>query len=263
MIDLRFGLFWSGSKLSYLRYLTFKTLRHFHPNSIIELYTTDAFKVNGYKWGNERQDFETELDGNDYFYNLYDLDVSIKTFDHFPDFPPNFQSDFFRWWYLSKNGGWYLDTDQIVLRSFHDLPLDNDLICSVYKAKSCGIYAPVGCIGANKDSEVVGFINAYIKRYFNINNYNSIGPFMFGSVIGQKKWRDKIFNSPPNYFYPIQESYLVDEIYSGRFSVTNSNFCLHWFGGHPLSQEFNKKYTESFSRNSDDSISSALRQMAI
>ena len=259
MIDLKFGLFWSGSKLSYLRYLTFKTLRHFHPDAPIQLYVANECKKDGYKWHCEKQDFEDELEGKDYLEDMDDLNVEVIHTNMFSGYQPNFQSDFFRYWYLKSNGGWYLDTDQIVLKSFETLPLDCDLICSIYPAKSCGTYSPVGCIGASKSSEVIEWIDKLLPQYHQPDNYNSAGPFMFLSVIQMRKWKDRIINVPPDTFYPIPDSYLVPSIYDGSFKIPEESFCLHEFGGHPATQEFNKKYTEGFAKTSDDTISKFLR----
>jgi len=264
MITLNFGLFWSGSKLSYLRYLTFKTLRHFHPDAPIQLYVANECKKDGYKWwGGEKQDFESELEGKDYLEELGDLDVEIIHTDKFSGYLPTFQSDFFRWWYLKNNGGWYLDTDQIILKSFKTLPLDCNLICSIYPSKSCGTYSPVGCIGATKDSEVVQWIDDLLPQFYKPDNYNCLGPFMFLTVIQMRKWKDRIVNAPPNIFYPVPDSYLVPTIYDGSLQLTDESFCLHEFGGHSATQEFNKKYTKEFAKTSNDTISRFLREKEI
>jgi len=263
MIDLNFGLWWSGSKLSYLRYLTFKTLRHFHPDAKIELYTSDSYKKDGYQWRDEKQDFEEELVGKDYLDRLDNLDVEIIHTDKYSEYLPNFQSDFFRWDWLKNNGGFYLDTDQIVLKSFETLPLNCHLICSIYMAKSCGTYSPVGCIGATQDSEIVHFIHNNLSKFYQPNNYNSLGPFMFLKVITCKEWNDKIINAPSSIFYPIPDSYLVPNIYDGSLELTDESYTLHEFGGHPATQEFNKKFTEEFAKTSDDTISRFLREKEI
>lgn len=263
MINLKFGLFWSGSKLSYLRYLTFKTLRHFHPEAEIELYIAEKAKKDGYQWSCEKQDFESEIEGKDYIEQLKDLNVKIFQGTFYEQYLPNFQSDFFRWWWLKSKGGFYLDTDQIILKSFKDLPLDNDLIYSGYPAKSCGYYTPVGVIGASKDSEMVDWIVKLLPQFVNFNNYNSAGPFMFRSMLGMKKWKEKMFNAPSEYFYPIPESYLVKNIYDGSFNIEKSAYALHWYGGHPDSQKFNKEFTENFAKESKDTISKMLRDLRL
>jgi len=262
MIDLNFGLFWSGAPLSYLRYLTFKSLRHFHKDAKITLFISDGFSNSGYNWRDEKQDFEYNDNVEDYTYMLKDIDVDIDKIDLFSKYPPNYQSDFFRWWFLGKNSGFYLDTDQIILRSFETLPLDSNIIYSAYMAKSCGLYSPVGVIGADH-SEMVEWIEKLIPQFYDPGNYNSLGPFMFRTMLQMRKWKDKMFNAPSNYFYPIPDSYLVPHIYNGNVKLNGDEFALHWYGGSPISQEFNKGYTEEFAKASNDTISEFLRENGI
>ena len=264
LIPMRFGLFWSGGPLSYLRYLTFKSLRHFHPYSKIDLFISEKYSEEA-NWFSEKQDFQDNSDSYDYIQKLGELNVNIEKFESYSDFPPNYQSDFFRYWYLKEYGGFYLDNDQIIMKSFISLPLENDFIYSMYEAKSCGVYAPVGVLGAKKDSILLDEISDLICQYMDLNNYNSIGPNMFKSVFSSKKWPEKLFNAPSTYFYPVHESYLVDKIYSGEIDLNalNDTRACHWFGGHPKSQEFNKKYTEEFAKISNDSLSVFLREKEI
>ena len=84
MIDLKFGLFWSGADMSYLRYLTFASLRKFHPNSTIELYISEGYTTDGFNWNVEKQDFQT----NDFAQTvelgkLKDIGVDVKNIDLF------------------------------------------------------------------------------------------------------------------------------------------------------------------------------------
>jgi len=76
MIPLKFGLFWSGSKMSYLRYLTFLTLRHHHKDAEIELYISNRSKKDGFIWRDEEQDFQT-YNGDCYLDKLKELNVKI------------------------------------------------------------------------------------------------------------------------------------------------------------------------------------------
>lgn len=258
MIELNFGLFHSGCGMSYLRYLSFKTLRHFHPNSKINLYVANQCRKKGYVWHREQQDFE-RYDGLDYVEKLKDLGVEIIKSDFFPDYAPNFQADMFRFWYLKNFGGFYMDTDQIILRSFETLPLDKELIYSKYANCQCGMYSPVGVIGAIKDSKIVKYAYKNITGYFNPNVYNCIGPFMFLDVLS-KCDLSNAFNSPYHYFYPTLHSDRVGLIYDGSLKIPKDSYALHLFLGHPISQKFNKKYTEEFAKTSNDTVSRFLRE---
>lgn len=264
MISLNFGLWHSGVKLSYLRYLTFKTLRHFHPHSRIQLFIGDKYKNEGHKWNNEKQDFETPSDiKKDYLGELEKLNIEIKHVDWFSQYASNYQSDIFRYWYLNNFSGFYLDTDQIILKSFETLPLDNDFIFSCYKADSCGIYTPVGVLGASKESKVVPYIMNELPKFVDVNNYNSAGPFMLRQVLSSRPWKEKMFNAPSHYFYPVPESFGVSEIYDGKLIIPEDSYSLHLFLGHPLSQEFNKKYNEEFAKKSNDTISALVRETGL
>jgi hypothetical protein len=264
-IELNFGLWHSGCKLSYLRYLCFKTLRHFHPNSKIQLFVGDKFSNNNHKWNNEKQDFERPEDIKvDYLEKLNELGVEVKHVDWFSQYASNYQSDIFRYWYLKNVSGFYLDTDQIILKSFEGLPLDNNFIYSAYPASSCGYYTPVGVLGASKNTEIVDFIYNNITKFVDNKNYNSAGPFMLRDVLKIHNWKDKMFNAPSNYFYPIPDSYMVGKIFDGSLKLTDESYALHIFMGHPLSQEFNKIYNKEFAEKSQkNTISRFLRENGI
>lgn len=258
MIPLKFGLFWSGTELSYLRYLTFVSLRMHHPDAEIELYVSKSCSKD-VSWGIEEQDFQKNNETMEYLDGMQDIGVKVIECDLFPTYAPNYQSDFFRWWWLYNNGGFYLDTDQIILKSFESLPLDNDFIYSIYNAKSCGIYSPVGVIGSEKGSPIVKQIMDEMSNLYNPSDYNSIGPFMFRDLYmkNRDKWEsnNKMFNAPPNIFYPISESYMVDKLYTSDIHLAEASYALHWFGGAPKSQEFNSKFCLSYAEKHDDTIS--------
>ena len=264
MIPLNFGLFWSGSKMSALRFLTFVSLRKHHPNAEITLYLSKKSDKN-VSWGVEKQDFQCFNGESCYIDKLSSLDVKIVEAELFPTYAPNFQSDLFRWWWIHNNGGFYLDTDQIILKPFNDLPLDVDLIYSMYRAESCGIYSPVGAIGAKKGCKIVEGIMNEMSRCYDPDNYNSLGPFMFRDLYfkHQEKWHNEntIFNAPPNYFYPFSESRLITRAYTSNVHLTGEVYSLHWYGGHPMSQEFNNTFSEESCLVNEDTISKLAKPL--
>ena len=262
MIDLTFHLFWSGSKLSYLRYLTFASLRHFHPKARIRLCIADKCKKTGHTWLREKQDFESSKIKEDFLPKLRDLNVEIQKIELFSQYAPNFQSDFFRWWALREEGGFYLDTDQIILKPFDTLPLDHEMIYCKYVNPQCGMYTPVGVVGAEKGSPIVQEICKKISKYYNPNNYNSIGPFMFLDMTS-KVSMDKCFKAPKEWFYPAWHSDMVKGLYDGTFEIPEESIALHWFGGHPLSQIFNNQYVSKLAKTAGDVISKKVRELGI
>jgi len=260
MIPLNFALFFSGNKLSYLRYLTFKTLRHFHPNSVITLYTTNTYSTTGHNWVVEKQDFENvaDIESIDYFSKLVDLDIKIQKMgfsNNINEANPVVQSDLFRWWFLNEIGGIYLDTDQIILKSFDTLNLNTPLLYVYDKQTN---YAPVGVLGGTNESNIINYVINNFNMFYDKNDYNSTGPCMFIRVLNLFR-NEPVYNAPREFFYPIIESGYVIKIYDGSLELNDTNYALHWFGGHPKSQLFNNKYTEDFAKVSNDTISRFLR----
>ena len=47
-----------------------------------------------------------------------------------------------------------MDTDQIILKSFKDLPLESNFIYSRYQEPQCGDYLPTGVLGLQKGSDI-------------------------------------------------------------------------------------------------------------
>ncbi len=260
MIPLNFYLFWAGKNISYLRYLTFKTLRNSNPNSNITLYVSRGFNKDIHKWSVERQDFEIES-SIDYLKHIKDLDVKVIELEYFssPNYCAIYQADLYRFWVLHNEGGFYLDCDQIILKSFEDLPLDKEFIYSRYIEPQCGDYLPTGVLGMSKGSNIGKIAMKIVPKIYSPYNYNSSGPFAMREIIKNIDLSNS-FNAPQEYFYPVHSSKDVDKIYNGEFRITDKSYAIHWYAGHPLSQEFNKSYTEEFSKGSNDTISKYLRE---
>lgn len=259
MIDLRFGLFWSGPNFSYLRYLCFKSLRYFHPNSEIILFYNEKYETK-YSWSCEQQDFEDVNFSDNYLSELKKINVEIINFNKFSNFSPNYQSDFFRYWFLKEYGGFYLDNDQIILKSFDNLDLNYDFISSRYKLSWGCDYYPVGVIGAVKNSEIVNYTSEILPKLYNPNDYNSIGPWGMKTIFDMKTFKDKVLWTDPEVFYPVKESCHVKYIYEKNYKIPENSLALHWFAGHPDSQIFNKKFNEEFCLTSNDTISSIVKK---
>jgi len=263
MIELRFGLFWCGGNISYLRYLTFKSLREFHPDALIVFFVSKNGNRDIHNWNVEKQDFEEESSKN-YLDDIKELGVNVYEIDYFssPDYCPIYQADLFRWWWLFNFGGIYLDTDQIILKPFDTLPLENEFIYSRYSEPQCGDYLPTGVLGLRKESVIGKVAMDNVASSYSPNSYNSSGPFFMRHLIN-KIDLSNAFNAPSNYFYPILSSMYVNNIYDGKFKLPEDSYSVHWYGGHPCSQEFNRKYDESFSKDSIDTISCFLKQKGI
>ena len=265
-ILLNFGSWWSGAKLSYLRYLTFKSLRHFHPHSRIQLFTNKKFNKKG-NAGITDLEFLTNSTQLDYMPKLKELGVEIVDTNFGPKLFCYQQADMYRWIYLRDQGGIYLDPDQIILKSFKSLPLDKyDFMYSSYNVNSIyapsGKFSPIGVLGGNNKAKIIQYVLSNILNYSKEGNYDALGVLMMDDVI-KKLDMSSYFNAPSHYFYPAPIGDYMNEIYSGAMKLGGESYSTHWFGGTTPSQDFNRKYTEEFSKVSKDSISVFLREKKI
>lgn len=236
--------YWNNSTpLSYLRYVTLLTFRKLHPDWNMTLCLSNANTSN--KWlGLEQQDFLFKIDSIDYTNKLFELNINFMEYDKHTDKAPNYISDFFRWDILSETGGWYFDLDQIFLKPFDDL-CNNDFV--IDGSASCF----VGVVGCSKECPAAKYISDRIMYAYNPRFYNSVGPWYIRSLIHTPKDL-KLFKLLEPYktlftereiFYPIHPDN-IDDIFKRVISLPENSYTLHWFGGHPVSQEYNKIITE-------------------
>jgi len=244
--------FWAGGPLSYLRHMTLVTFRNHHPDWDMRLWwSDDGGRSHAVGWDVEEQDFQSDA-GKDYFIKSVDV-ADLYEYPHHLDKAPNYRSDFFRWEILHEFGGWYLDLDQIILRPF------DELCAHAFVYAEYGGYTPVGVIGSAPGLTFVAEMVEGCARHYDPSDYNSIGPWLMWKTL-----RDSAFNgidalNSSTLFYPVPLSSSVDLIYDGSFKNPSGSYALHWFGGHPFSQEFNRTYSPEVAAKGKDFISRYLR----
>ena len=246
----------SETPLPYLRYLTLLTFRIQHPDWGMVLYISGA-NIKKQWTGYETQDFVSK-DTVNYLDEVYQLNCHIRKFDSY-NLNPNYISDIFRWKILSQFGGWYFDMDQIFTGNF-DKYRNYDIVYG------CTKYRYSGVLGASRKSHIPSGMNTEIieKLKRPLKNYCELGNWLFSKKIGNYQRGEKIFCTANNTFYPITDSFNAKLLYNGSYKINPmQSDAVHWFGGHPDSQAFNKIYTPKFARKSTDSISTYLRTLKI
>lgn len=265
MIPYTFHLFWAGNHLSYLRYLTFKSCRHHNPDARIILHHSPSYNSE-INWVREKQDFQSNM-GKNYFDHLKDINVEIIIDDEHKDLTPVFQADLLRWVWLYKEGGFYIDTDQIILKSFEGL-LRPDFVYSSFHLKTGPYYHPIGVLGSIPEHLIPEIMIKQTQQHLNVRSYQSIGPPLFRTVMTSPQVtesRASVSNMPSYFFYPIPEpDGFCEKMFSGEEDPDISrSYALHWYGGYQPSHDFNAKYSEEFARTSNDSISKIIRENGI
>jgi hypothetical protein len=264
MIPKHAHFFWSGDSMSYFRYVTLESFRHWHPNWVIWLWSTDKWATAN--WRFEKQDFHHST-GENYMQSAIALVDRVISYDKHPNVAPNYQSDFMRWDSLYEHGGFYLDLDQLIVGSFDEF---TDWNTGFIYTRYGGMYdySPVGCIAAAPGVKAVDYVRKRLSRAYNAADYSSIGPHMFFHRLADLRASGLLnecnaINVGSKYFYSIPFSELAHTLYTGGHKVGPEAKAIHWFGGHPDSQAFNKKFTPESAKYSGDTISRELRKMGL
>lgn len=261
------NFYWNQeTPLSYLRLLTLRTFRHHHPDWKMRLWTSQSNTTNVWDGKLEQQDFQTG-GIKDYITQVSYLGIETVVFNEpiTKQLAPTFISDIVRFRSID-GGGWFFDLDQIFVRNFDNL-CDCDFILGGYhNVMYCGV------VGASATSKAPEIIKLYQDKTAlgKLTHYNELGILLLRIVLSSSQFTEKTAGErhmmlPFQYFYPVRASAYVREIYDGILvlPVSELNYAVHWYGGHPLSQKFNAMYTEEFARTSDDSISVYCRNEGI
>ena len=263
MIPKTAFFFWSkGTKLSYLRYLTLVSFRKHHPNW--KVYICHPEQGNYLNWsGPEKQDFldKAETPEIDYIEKCKDLDVTFVNYKKHSDKAPVHVADFFRWDALYNNGGWFFDLDQIFVKSFDDL-CQYDFVFD----GSDNFY--IGVIGMSKGCEIGRYVYKNMYNAYNPNYYCCTGPWYMRALLKypcDKTFKEieskyKTFYAPINYFYPLNSSDDVSKLYNDNIEIDTSAYAIHWFGGHPESQKYNKLVTSDNALTFDNTITKHIQK---
>lgn len=258
-VPKRMSFFWASDSLSWVRLMTLKSFRHYHPDWEMVLYQT---KPEGKKtWrSSELQDWEI-YKGPDYSDRLPELD--IKTVDWeppFPDLAPAHASDLCQWELLSWGGGFYSDMDILWVKP---IPYDSFRDADVIYCLSEG-YVAIGFFGATQDNPLFQDILTSATTGYSPGRYQNTGAEAIyrlagmtvpgwgkmhrpGDVSFRKIRRGyphlRFVEMPQETVYPFFYE-RVERIFKHNLELPEECLGIHWFGGSTLGQEFNLSATE-------------------
>lgn len=265
------NFYWNTeTPMSLLRFLTLKSFRHHHPDWIMNLWTSGSNTGNVWKGNTEQQDFQSKPTGRNYMADVPGLKVNILQFNYSiaKELAPNYISDIARFRTIEE-GGWFFDLDQIFLRNFDDL-CNYDFVAG--RGGDGSMYC--GVLGASPFSGIPALVNrlqvARLARSTSLPVYGELGNVFLHKLSKSDEWGnasegERHLITGFEYFYPVNNSGDVPLIYEGKIAVpaTENNYALHWYGGHPRSQEFNAKYTAAFAKRSNDAVSVYCRSTGL
>ena len=255
-------LYWDGSKMPFLCFMTVFSFRKLNPDWIIKIYSPVS-RTTKKSWITNEQKIEYE--GKNYFHNLKDLENCVFiTFDFETIGISNEtsevqKSDFLRWHILSTEGGIWSDFDIIYFRSVNEIDMINQTVttkdkeidfsvCYDFNAPSEYKYS-IGFLIAKKECQFYKKILKLAKENFNETDYQGAGASIFNyeypslTKLYLTEKESNIWNTSMDILYAY-DSLKIEYIYKSgdlRFFTSNS-IGIHWYYG----SDITKKYINNF-----------------
>jgi glycosyltransferase involved in cell wall biosynthesis len=247
------AFFWASPTMSWMRYLTLASFRRYHPDWRMVLYTMPS--TGGKTWASDEQ-LSDLVPTKNYTARLTELGVEIV--DWVPPvqgLAPAHASDLCGWDYLWQQGGFFSDMDILWVDrlSYDDLCKADGVFCL------SGGYMAIGFLASKKGVPLFRAIAAEARLNYSPLRYQNTGAEAVyrlagvGSNWGQmkrpgeeclnsfrKKWPASNFLALPDYvIYPFTYQQ-IDAIFQQKRDIPTGCRGIHWFGGSPISQEWNK-----------------------
>lgn len=153
--------------------------------------------------------------------------------------PPNV-SDIFSVEILKREGGWYLDLDQVVMKSLEQLGRHYDFLCGGQTAFYIGIF------GSKAGGKVVTDFYEKMLNGYDPENYNSTGiTAITKHCVLNNDWHKWLKTGPEvchigtqEMFYPLCAWDGANRFWNGTYNIeaNKESYCCHYFGGNALSQ---------------------------
>ena len=265
MISKVMNFCWSGSRMTFMRYMTLYSFRKLNPNFRIILWSPSS-PCRGKTWVSSEVD-DDSYQGENYLPRIEDLKIERKTWSPmFEGLSHSQASDLFEWQLLSTIGGIYCDMDVLwlmPLESIRQAYWNSDVL---YCLENNGQMFAIGFFGASPRCTMFQDIYHSAIRNYVPERYESAGI----SAAYLSTGRAHSAAATINYFkskYPgLSISRLPDvslypfdcrnypKIFTSTMDVSDRCLGLHWFGGGPVSQQWNRLLTAKNYKNYDNTF---------
>lgn len=183
-------LYWDGSPLSFLHYLTVVSFLKYNPEWKIVLYRPLYRTLNKTWKSNENKKQYTE---KCYLNTLYNnTSISVITVDFakigfYNEASEVIKSDYLRYWALYTHGGMYSDLDILYTGSIKSkMNFSSDIVLFACEApihqSMSFIYFPIACFLCKKNTKFMKILCENAIKYYNPNYYQCIGATMLNTL---------------------------------------------------------------------------------
>ena len=248
-------LYWDGSPLSYLNYLTVESFNEYNPEWKIILFNPTikkdliSWKTCEQKLRYNKKCFLYKLN---YINNVTSINIDLNKIGFYDTACEVHQSDYFRYYILEKYGGLWSDFDIIYTSSIEEkMNFKEDSVifhCTGYhnlndkKNSPTFKYYPIGMFLTKKKSKLFNFILNKTFDYYDVNQYQCIGASMWNDLFKEYEDVYKIDKSikilDNTYYLPWQCNELEEFLVKKDNILPNTTVGIHWFNGGVLSKQY-------------------------
>lgn len=257
MISQICSLYWGGSPLSYLQYLTIVSFKKHNPEWMVRLFVPKDGGLNAPTWRTPEQ--QEAYNGKDWLAEAKKLceveTVDFKEFGVVKELHEVQKSDIIRYYILYLYGGVWSDMDILYTKPInHLLETPFDFTFSYHETPFIGFYV------TKKGQQVFNdlFIDAVdlVRRNMN-DNYQSLGAerleARYRSLEGIAKSYpgSLILNLPMDVVYPYLPNADIKELFYGTIDkMTPQTIGIHWYNGSPIAKDYQNNFNEHQHNNS-------------
>lgn len=261
-------LYWDGSPMSYLQFLTVKTLNENNPDWEITIHTP-TYRHNQITWRTGEQ--STAYTGEDYWPMVQELDyVNIQSFNFEEvtnvrnDIPEVFKSDIYRWYLLSTIGGVWTDFDILYTKPLSTIKAVNDDTSTAIVFD--GFHHIIGFYLSEPNNQFFKSIYDKSKSSINFSRYQSVGSTLLMAMYPNMNVIHNSFENVVNLgmdvVYPVIASdktiYNLFNNQENDIYFTDNTVGVHWYNG----SSYSKNYVNDFDRvkNNNSTISNMIKK---
>jgi len=238
-------LYWDGSPLSYLNYLTVLSFNEYHKDWRIIIYLPkNRNKEITWKTHEQKLKYEKRC----YFNKLKEIRNVIIKYVSLDELGFNYnaseviKSDYFRYYILQKHGGIWSDFDIIYTSSVENkMNFKEEII--LFRCFRDYYYYPIGFFIAKPNNTFFKFLMTEAIKNYDPNEYQSIGAVMFNKLFPRIECiEEKGFSSikicDHEYYLPWAWNQLEEFLEKKDNILPKNNIGIHWFNGATKSKEY-------------------------
>jgi GT2 family glycosyltransferase len=254
-------LYWDGSPLSYLNYLTILSFNKYHRGWKINVYLPHS-RTKEISWKSHEQKLRYE--GTCYLNRLKDIHnvnlhyVHLDKIGFRNDASEVIKSDYFRYYILQKHGGIWSDFDIIFTGNVEEkMNFTEESI--IFKCLSKTIngnyyYYPIGFFIAQPNNKFFKYLMEKARENFDPNEYQSIGAVMLSNLFPDsrlifEKDLGTVKICDHEFYLPWAWNQLDEFLVKKDNILPKNNIGIHWFNGATQSKEYAIKLDERMLKN--------------